>query len=220
MKRLKLLLPVMALLLCLGGCGESEDEGQFLEVQDSSQEEEGKVINISNDRLEFVMNADTTQFSVTNKNTGQTWFSNPQTAEEDTLSNGVNKTMLSSTLIVKYSDSKGQDFTYDNYQYSIKNKNYSVEVTKDENGKENGVKILYTVGDVQKTYMVPHAILIISRQRTTKTSFLSSIRTLQRQRYTLCVTDRATLSCRCFRSYSKKRDILMRSMSMTFHVRM
>ncbi len=158
MKRLRLLLPVMALLLCLGGCGESEDEGQFLEVQDYSQEEEGKVIKISNDLLEFVMNADTTQFSVTNKTTGQTWFSNPQTAEEDTLSNGVNKTMLSSTMIVKYSDSKGQDFTYDNYQYSIKNKNYSVEVTKDDNGKENGVKVLYTIGDVQKTYMVPHAI--------------------------------------------------------------
>ncbi len=158
MKRLRLLLPVMALLLCLGGCGESEDEGQFLEVQDYSQEEEGKVIKISNDLLEFVMNADTTQFSVTNKTTGQTWFSNPQTAEEDTLSNGVNKTMLSSTMIVKYSDSKGQDFTYDNYQYSIKNKNYSVEVTKDDNGKENGVKVLYTIGDVQKTYLVPHAI--------------------------------------------------------------
>ena len=78
MKRLRLLLPVMALLLCLGGCGESEEEGEFLEVQNYSQEEEGKVINISNDRLEFVMNADTTQFSVKNKATGQTWFSNPQ----------------------------------------------------------------------------------------------------------------------------------------------
>ena len=140
MKRLRLLLPVMALLLCLGGCGESEDEGEFLEVQNYSQEDEGKVINISNDRLEFEMNADTTQFSVKNKATGQTWFSNPQKAEEDTLSNGVNKTMLSSTLIVKYSDSKGQDFTYDNYQFSIVNKNYSIEVTKDENGKENGYR--------------------------------------------------------------------------------
>lgn len=158
MKRLKLLLPVMALLLCIGGCGDSDDEGTALDIQNYSEEQEGKVINISNDRLEFVMNADTTQFSVTNKATGQTWFSNPPTAEEDTLSSGVNKTVLSSTIVVKYSDSKGQDFTYDNYQYSIVNKNYSLEVTKDENGKDNGVKVLYTIGDIEKTYLAPRAI--------------------------------------------------------------
>lgn len=158
MKKLKLLLPIMALMLCFNGCGSETEESDFLEVQDYSEEEEGKVINISNDQLEFVMNADTTQFAVTNKSNGQTWYSNPQTAEADTLSSGVNKAMLSSTLIVKYSDSKGQDFSYDNYSYGIKDKRYSLEVTKDENGKENGVKVLYTVGDIQKTYMVPLAI--------------------------------------------------------------
>lgn len=158
MKKLKLLLPVMALMLSFAGCGSGTEESDFLEVQDYSQEEEGKVITISNDQLEFVMNADTTQFQVTNKSNGQVWYSNPQTAEEDTLSSGINKAMLSSTLIVKYSDSKGQDFSYDNYSYGIKEKRYSIEVTKDENGNENGVKILYTVGDVQKTYKVPYAI--------------------------------------------------------------
>ncbi|MDE6636332.1 MAG: hypothetical protein K2K09_06995, partial [Lachnospiraceae bacterium] len=38
------------------------------------------------------------------------------------------------------------------------NKNYSLEVTKDENGKDNGVKVLYTIGDIEKTYLAPKAI--------------------------------------------------------------
>jgi len=146
MKKLKLLLTLVALSFCMTACGDDSGEGEFLEVQDYSGEEEGKEITLSSDLLEFVMDADTTQFSITNKVSGQTWFSNPQTAEYDSIANGINKTMLLSTLIVKYSDSKGQDFTYDNYSYSIKEKRYSVEVTKDENGTEKGVKILYTIG--------------------------------------------------------------------------
>ena len=158
MKKLKLLLTLVVLTFCLAGCGDDDGQGQFLEVQDYSEQAEGQKVNISNDQLEFVMDLDTTQFSVTNKANGQTWFSNPQTAENDAIANGINKTMLLSTLVVKYSDSKGQDFSYDNYSFSIKDKRYSVEVTKDENGADNGVKVLYTVGDVQKTYKVPPAI--------------------------------------------------------------
>ena len=159
MNRLKLLLPAFIIMLALlSGCGNSDDDSQLIDVQDYSQEKEGRVINIANDNLEFEMNADTTQFFVKNKSNGQIWYSNPQTIDEDNIAKGVNRTMFDSTLIVKYSNSKGQDFTYDNYAYSIKDKRYSIEVTKDDSGKENGVKVLYTVGDIQKTYIVPHAI--------------------------------------------------------------
>ena len=158
MKKLKLLLPAMVLMLCLSGCGNSDSESNFIDVQDYSEEAEGQKVLLSNDKYEFSMDCDTTQFSVKDKVNNNIWYSNPQDVEQDTLANGVNKTVLSSTFIVKYSDSKGQDFSYDNYAYSIKDKKYSIEVQKDEAGNANGVKVLYTVGDIQKTYMLPYGI--------------------------------------------------------------
>ena len=85
----------------------------FIDVQDYSEEEaEGQKVLLSNDKYEFSMDCDTTQFSVKDKVNNNIWYSNPQDVEQDTLANGVNKTVLSSTFIVKYSDSKGQDFSY------------------------------------------------------------------------------------------------------------
>lgn len=158
MKRLKLLLPLILMFVFAAGCSDDAAEEGFIDVQDYSQEAEGKIIKVDNGQLEFTMDADTTQFSVLNKANGQTWYSNPQNLEADTLASGSNRDILSSTLFVEYSDSKGQSFSYDNYAYSIKDKRYSIEEIKDESGNVNGVKVVYTVGDVQKTYIVPTAI--------------------------------------------------------------
>lgn len=158
MKRLKLLLPLILVLLFIAGCDDADSGNEIIDVQDYSTETEGKVIKIVNDQLEFTMNADTTQFSVLNKANGQIWYSNAQNAENDTIALGANRNVLYSTMIVKYSDVKGQDFTYDNYTSSIIDKRYSIEELKDESGKVNGVKVLYTIGDIQKTYIVPTAI--------------------------------------------------------------
>lgn len=158
MKKLKLLIPMVLVMMFAAGCGESSNESANVDIQDYSLENPGKTINISNDKLEFQMDADTTQFSVKNKENGQIWYSNPQDADADTLANGANKDMLYSTLNVQYSNAKGESLSYNNYTYSIKEKRYSIEETKDEAGNVNGVKVLYSVGDVKKTYIVPDAI--------------------------------------------------------------
>ncbi len=158
MKRLKLLLPLILMFAFIAGCSDDSVEDTIIDVQDYSQEATGKIIKIDNGQLEFTMDADTTHFSVLNKANGQTWYSNPQNLEAETLASGSNRDILSSTLFVEYSDSKGQKFSYDNFAYSIKDKRYSIEETKDESGNVNGVKVVYTVGDVQKTYIVPTAI--------------------------------------------------------------
>ncbi len=158
MKRVKLLLPVVLLMLGLSACSDDSSHENFLEVQDYSQEAEGKQIQIENAGYTFTMDADTTQFSIVNKQNGQTWYSNPQNLDTETIANGTNKDMLSATLYVSYSDAKGQSFAYDNYAYSIKDKRYTLEEIKNESGVVTGVKVLYTVGDVQKTYLIPTAI--------------------------------------------------------------
>jgi hypothetical protein len=152
------MLPVLLATLCIAGCSGSDGEKTVIDVQDYSQEDEGKSYDIANDDLELKFDADTTMFSVTNKKNGQVWYSNPQNIDSDNIANGSNKDELYSTLIVKYSDSKGQDFTYDNYAYSIKDKRYSIEEVKDDSGKVNGLKVLYTIGDIEKTYIIPIAI--------------------------------------------------------------
>ena len=158
MKRLKLLLPLILMFVFIAGCSDDSVEDMVIDVQDYSQEAAGKIIKIDNSQLEFTMDADTTHFSVLNKANGQRWYSNPQNLEADTLASGSNRDILSSTLFVEYSDSKGQKFSYDNFAYSIKDKRYSIEETKDESGNVNGVKVVYTIGDIQKTYIVPTAI--------------------------------------------------------------
>ena len=78
MKKLKLLLPAMVLMLCLSGCGNSDSESNFIDVQDYSEEAEGQKVLLSNDKYEFSMDCDTTQFSVKDKVNNNIWYSNPQ----------------------------------------------------------------------------------------------------------------------------------------------
>jgi len=70
MKRVKLLLPVVLMMLGLAACSGDSAQDEFLEVQDYSQEEEGKQIKIENAGYTFTMDADTTQFSIVNKQNG------------------------------------------------------------------------------------------------------------------------------------------------------
>lgn len=157
-KRMFFILSVVLVMMFAAGCGDSNDDSKLIRIQDYSQETPGKTIDIVNDKLEFHMDADTTQFNIVNKSNGQIWYSNPQDAAADTLAGGANKDMLYSTLFVQYSNAKGESLSFNNFTYSIENKHYSIVETKDESGNVNGVKVLYTVVNIKKSYMVPMAI--------------------------------------------------------------
>ena len=72
MKKLKLLLPLILIILMAAGFDQSDADSAFIDVQDYSEEPEGKEIKIVNDQFEFTFNADNTQFSVLNKADGRT----------------------------------------------------------------------------------------------------------------------------------------------------
>lgn len=121
-------------------------------IRINAYEEEEREIILENDRLKLVMNNQTTQFTVTDKKSGEVWKSNPDGAASDAIALGVEKGKLQSTILLTYSTINGVDTLYDNFTYSIENKIYAIEE------KDNEIIIHYTIGDTEKTYYVPPVI--------------------------------------------------------------
>ena len=98
------------------------------------------------------MDPETTQFTVTQKSSGAVWYSNPQDADSDPIALKPDIENLKSTLLLTYSNLNGVDTLYNNYKYSIASKIYNIEASEDS------IKVLYSIGEVEKEYIVPLAI--------------------------------------------------------------
>ena len=62
---------------------------------------------MENEHLKFVLDPETTQFSVTEKASGKVWYSNPQDLSGETIANKATKSALQSTLMIKYGTMNG-----------------------------------------------------------------------------------------------------------------
>lgn len=116
-----------------------------------------ETLTLENDALKFEMDTGTTQFRLTEKATGREWTSIPDNAANDQIAKGsqANLYALQSTLLMTYTDrDKGTaDIAFNNYQRSIMNGTYEIgEVT------DHSVEVIYSIGDISKTYMMPYAI--------------------------------------------------------------
>ncbi len=109
-------------------------------------------IVMENDKLKFVMDSTTTQFSLLVKDTGKVWYSNPLDADEDKIALPSDKEKLKSTLVLTYSTINGVNTVYSNYTYSIVNGIYDIEVNDDS------IKVYYSIGDLDKEYVIPSVI--------------------------------------------------------------
>lgn len=108
---------------------------------------------MENEYLKFTMDPMTTQFELEVKSSGKKWYSNPVDADQDTSALSAEKGKLKSTLTMTYSITSGLDTLYNNYDYSIKNGTYEIEAS------ENEVKVVYSLGDIQKEFVIPPVIL-------------------------------------------------------------
>lgn len=116
-------------------------------------EGDGKPLTMENEQLLFEMDGATTQFKVTNKETGKVWFSNPENRENDKIARGTTLEYLSSTLSVSYYD----DITkteMNNFTGSIKNQSF--EILQEEDGT---IRVNYSLGkNAGKRYIIPNAM--------------------------------------------------------------
>lgn len=132
----------------------TKDEAEEGQIPIHKYEGDGKELVLENNKLKFVMDAATTQFSVTNKQSGAVWYSNPDedAVSADSLALPAIKSQLRSTLLMTYSTDRALDTLLDNYEYSIANQLYEIEAGDDY------IKVMYSIGRVQKEYIIPQVI--------------------------------------------------------------
>lgn len=153
-KQLKSLIgPMIVLLLIVAAVvtimlwPETVEEEKVVELRGFSGTETEYVLE--NDKLKFVMDAATTQFNVTVKETGEVWYSNPQGAAEDPIAFTMEKNKMQSTLLLTYSTINGVDTLYNNYEHSMTNQLYEVEQGEDY------IRVDYSIGEVEREYIFP-----------------------------------------------------------------
>lgn len=118
-------------------------------VQVRSYEGEASEYVLESDGIKFVMDPNTTQFTVTNKKTGAVWTSSPEDAANDTFAQTVEKEKLQSTVVINYSDTTGADSSYNTFKHSQANSIYEIEATDDQ------IKVLYSIGEVEQEFVYP-----------------------------------------------------------------
>ncbi|MCR5656558.1 MAG: hypothetical protein K6G06_03750 [Butyrivibrio sp.] len=107
---------------------------------------------LENDKLKLEMDPVTTQFSLTVKETGKVWKSNPENAANDTVALPEEKANLQSPLIMSYAVETGLETTYNTHAYSTGNGIYNITQDGDQ------IRVDYSLGDVIKEYVIPPVI--------------------------------------------------------------
>lgn len=139
-----------------------EEEEPVEVVKLNAFEGEQEQYILENDKLIFTLDALTTQFSLKVKKTGKVWYSNPQDADSDSRAGGEEKNKLKSTLLLTYSNINGVNTMYNNYAYSMERGIYDIEQGADY------IKIYYSIGDVDKEFVIPPVILAASMEKLTE----------------------------------------------------
>lgn len=107
---------------------------------------------LESENLSFVLDPDTTHFTITDKRTGKVWSSTPAGVADDANTMVNEKERLQSILTLDYKNNTGKQTTFSSFAKSVANSLYELEKTED------AICVTYTLGDIARTYMYPEAI--------------------------------------------------------------
>lgn len=120
---------------------EYEEAGEFKAIKESAGDVEGMVLAAQNDKLKLYTNTESGEIAVYDRRNGQTIYSNPVNADEDSMANESNKNYLKSQFILNYYNQDVKPGVFDSYSMCVERGQLSCE------GIENGIRYLYKVGD-------------------------------------------------------------------------
>lgn len=98
-----------------------------------------------NDRLALFVDDQTGMIAVLNKQSGETWYSNPAERDKDSAAQGVNKALLSAQMNIEYYNNFGQSNTINTFTDSVSYKQVKYESI------DKGVKVTYEFGTAKKS---------------------------------------------------------------------
>ncbi|WFR60071.1 DUF5696 domain-containing protein [Anaerocolumna sp. AGMB13025] len=149
MKRLTIIGLALFSAFTLLACSATAPEDKAMDTH--SYAEENKSYTLEDDKLKLTLDGNNTYFQLLNKVNNSVWDSNPFDGAKDTTANAQNIKYLQSTFIIEYTNETGITTILDNFSYSIQKKFYTIEHGDDY------IRVNYTVGDVQKAYLLPEA---------------------------------------------------------------
>lgn len=145
------------LLLSTGaGCGGKGVSGQRQEPIPTHEytrlgEYEGYDLVARNDRFSLLLDPQTYAVALLDQSSGALWTSTPAAEEFESLADSV-QAEYQSQLLVTYYNSKRQETFFSSYTDAVKKE--QVELY----GIENGVKVVYSLGEVGKSFVLPEVI--------------------------------------------------------------
>lgn len=138
-QRLLFWLLAAAVFLSAAGCAaDRAEETDPASLVYTVPEADGFVQVAENSRFVLCANEKTAEVSVTDRQTGAVWYSNPQDRENDEIAgNGRYKMQLCSQLLIQYANKAKSVTTVNNYVGSVQNGSFAVRRT------ENGVRFTF-----------------------------------------------------------------------------
>lgn len=122
-----------------------EEGSEYSASKTSLQGKKDYKLVTENDTLQLYLNKKTTDVAVLDKRTGEVTFGIPQDADQDPVANAANKKVLKSHLIVDFFNASRTKGTYDSFSMSVDKEQFDFEAI------ENGVRVIYTLGDFSKS---------------------------------------------------------------------
>ena len=147
-----LLLILISVVIALAGCSQEEIEPEYFTIYNSGGLEETELV-VENEYLRLHFDCSTTWISLTEKKSGKTWYSNHPDTINDSIAIGAIMERLQAQVILTYGQINGVTTEWNNHTFSVMYGNYEWEQIDN-----NGIKVRYTIGRVQKEYILPPAL--------------------------------------------------------------
>lgn len=124
---------------------EYEQGTTYQALTESDNKVPGFELVAENDKLKLYAQTATGNVAVYDKRDGSITYSNPINADEDEKANKNNKNYLKSQMMVYYYNAQVKSGNYDTYTQCVQKNQLAWESI------ENGIRFLYTVGNIPKT---------------------------------------------------------------------